>query len=101
MNSGVLYVRNSWSDTVHSLDLSLVATLGFAIGAAGYAVEDDRDLLQASASRSLRFSDLNLSISKSVSDRLSLLSLAYSDSVISAGDFLLDGRRSPSFGAIL
>ena len=87
-----------------SLDLSLVATLGSAIGAAGPAVEDDRDLLRASASRSLWFYDLNLSISKSVSDRLSLLSLlslAYSDSVISASDFLLGGRRDPSFGAIL
>ena len=77
-----------------SLGSSLTATLVSTIGAAGTAVEDDRDLLQASASRSLWFSNLNLSISKSVSDRLSLLSLlslAYSDSVISAGDFLLDG----------
>ena len=87
-----------------SLDLFLVATLGSAIGATGHAMEDDRHLLRASASRSLRFSDLNLSISKSVSDRLSLLSLlsrAYSDSVISAGDFLLGGQHGPSFGAIL
>ena len=89
---------------MHALDLSLAATLGSAVGAAGYEVEDDRDLPRASASRSLRFSDLNLSISIAVSDRLSrlsLLSLAYSDSVISAGGFLLGGRRGHSFGAIL
>ena len=87
-----------------SSDLLLAAILGSAIGAARYAMEDEQDLPQASASRSLRFSDLNLSISKSVSDRLSLLSLlslAYSDSVISAGDFLLGGRCGPSFGTIL
>ena len=71
MNFKVLYVRNSQSDTVHSLDLSLVATLSSAVGATGYAVEDDRDLPRASASRSLQFSDLNLSISLSISDRAS------------------------------
>ena len=64
---------------VLSSDLSLTATLGSAIEAVGCAVEDDRDLPRASASRSLQFSDLNLSTSLSISERVShrsLLSLA-------------------------
>ena len=75
MNSGVLYLRNSLSDVVLSLDLSLAAALGSAIGAAGYAVEDDQDLPRASTSQSLRFSDLNLSTSISISDHVSHHSL--------------------------
>ena len=87
-----------------SSDLPLAAALGAAIEAAGYAVEDDQDLPQASASRSLQFSDLNLSTSISISDhvsRSSFLTSAYSDSLTSAGDFLLGGRCGPSLGAIL
>ena len=60
---------------MRSLDLSLAATLGSAIGAAGYAMEDDRDLPRASASQSLWFSNLNLSTSISISVRASHRSL--------------------------
>ena len=57
-----------------SSDLPLAAALASAIGVVGYAVEDDRDLPRASASQSLQFSDLNLSISLSIFDRASLRS---------------------------
>ena len=87
------------------LGLSLTAILVSAIGAAGAVVEDDWDLLQASASRNLLFSDLSFSTSISNSDRRSrrslLLSPAYSDSEASAGDFLLGRCRGPSLGDIL
>ena len=49
MNSEVLYLRSFRSDTVPSSDLSLVATLGSAIGAVENTMEDDRDLPRASA----------------------------------------------------